>query len=289
MNKRGIVLICVSGFAAALIPNISGFFHPDNQLIYVTEEAVYDPLCANPVAVRFNLTNSCSTDASVISYIGLSEIYRYNPNFPMKTLFLKINLPDMPNSDLFFDNNITDAKLNLKTSYLVENKSDVEFSIHHMFCKNSSWNMTTTNNELPCISEGYYAKSPSSDFSDSYTATKISEKSIDVRNEVEYALKNNANTFTELIQFNPIPFINPHLDPSLDDCISRSKDNSSMNSCYRPYQLGVYGFAYSDNGARPSLFIQYTSGPSILFRVLLTVGIAATTIIPQIIQDKMKK
>jgi len=290
LNRIQIIVIVISAIVVTLLPNITEMFpNIPPQNINIAEETVYDPLCANPGLNRLNLTLSCSADASITNHLGLSEVYVYNPNFPMKTLFLKIPLPEISDSNPFFDNRIIGVKLNLKTSYLLENQSNVEFSIHHMFCANSTWNITTKNNDLPCMPEGYFGKSPSSDFSDSYTVTKISEKNIDVRNEVEYALKNNVNTFTELIQFDPIPFINPHIDNSLIDCTFKAKDDSQKSNCFKPYQLEVYGYAYGDNGARPNLSIQYTSEPSILLRILLTSGIIIATVLPQVIQDKVKK
>ncbi|MHB8546546.1 MAG: hypothetical protein ACYDAJ_07265 [Nitrosotalea sp.] len=290
MNNKRIALIIISAIIAALLPNITGFFNNNSlQTLPITEEAVYDPICTNSISNRLNLTSSCPTDASIASHLGLSEVYVYNPNFPMKTLFLKINLTEIPNSNYFIDNRITEAKLNLKTSYLIENQTKIEFSTHHMFCENSSWNVTTKNNELPCMSEAYYAKSPSSDFTDSYTETKISEKNIDVRNEIEYARENQVRTFTELIQFNPVSFITPHVDNSLTECVWNAKYDFQKNDCFGPYQLEVYGYAYGDNGARPNLSIQYTSEPSNILRILITLGVVVTTTVPQIIQDKVSK
>lgn len=233
--------------------------------IYVKEIRALDPLCIDPANSKFYPLDFCNnTDNSVLS-LGLSALYSHNPNLPTKTLLMKIDLSQIPKSNIFQNITISSANLKLVSSHLPkinDNTSQADFSIYFGLCQNSTWMISTPDQELPCQNELEYAHPfPFSTFTPSFSSD-ISENHLDLTQQVVFARNSHLDTFTELVRFNPTKLIEPAgVDSKILNClIPLSPYNSTFvfNKCIYSYKINVYGSEYGDIGDRPALFIEYT-------------------------------
>ena len=272
--KKYLSLILISGVVLSIILN--SFLNQetsDSIPLKLNEATFFDPLCKDQQIFTIDYRPLCTPHTqqrseSVGASANIDDVHdRYQIH--LKTFFLKINLDELPRSEILNEINIVEAKLTLKTARY-EDTVDPELAIYNGFCPATSWNMSTPIESLPCIGEGKLINMIMADFSEYKKITDLTTIEIEIKKHIESALEQNLNGFTELIQFYPLQFKTyPEFTPEQRFCLYNNVTYTyDIEKCIKENRVGVYSIEHPTEGLQPSLVINYKIIPTDLGRLL---------------------
>jgi len=223
------------------------------------------------------------------SSVNIDDITGDNP-YHIRSLVLKI--PILPKSDFFNQVTITDGKLILKIrdDNKSENSLNDRFVIFNGLCENISWNEDSHPSETPCIGTDKRPHTKMRVFGEPVKTNIITDIEIDIKLHLEYAQKNNLNTFTEIIEFHPIQFIEGFsgFNSEQRKCLYSANNVIELTDCVSDNQITVFSSEHEE-GNGPILSLSYNVKPTAHFQAWTTALLAVVPIIISLIIYRNKQ
>lgn len=286
-SKKQFVFLIVG---AGIILGVLSIINQESTVIIIQQiqqDRVFDPLCmmadfdenSDPSIQGFCKTSGNSWSPQV----GLSYYYEteYDIN-GLRFLAMKVNVPEIPESNPFVKSEITSAKIQLRTRYdpPKDNPFSTErFSIHHGLCDDVSWNEAKSEKELTCLSEYKYPISKVDTFYGVLDADFIQTLNLDVQSHIRYALTNNLQKYTETVRFYPITILkSSEIENTVRNCLKNVEHVSERRGCVEQYQLTIFSKDYASRpDFQPKLIMEYVLSPT---PITTSLYIVSLTLVP---------
>lgn len=264
-----------------------------NKILTIQEEAVFDPLCNEE---EFAGVLFCEIWSWIVPMGGSANVFIGNENDNhARVQFLKININEIPNSNILATTTISKSELVIKVRYepaLTNSTEEIPFYLITKMCENTNWSTNTHSKNLPCINENMFPTGNYSSF-DPFNPKWIEDVKIDLKPHIELAKEMGLSSFTELIQFYPVEVsINNGYDDDTRICVEEKMDEyfsySDFNECLSKYRISVYSSTNPNEGARPHVLLEYYTKPTLLTQALIAASVAGIPIVSMVLQIHYK-
>ena len=150
----------ILAFVFAILISILGFATPETQvskIIAIQEEAVFDPLCVGEDEEKFTGVLFCEKWSWIVPMGGSANVFIGDENDNhARVQFLKLDIDEIPNSNIFTTTIISKSELLLKIRYepaLTNSTYEIPFYLITKMCDRTDWSSNTHSKDLPCINQ----------------------------------------------------------------------------------------------------------------------------------------